>query len=134
VTAVEVLALGLGCALIVAIILHAAAVTKASRKVIETINNKPVSSSVHTDIAHHAQRIAIASEKVVNERSTQVESQRVQDMNEVLVQGVIGVLDFIPLHPEGLKDDVIVGREQATEEFKERLKAALDAALKTTHQ
>ena len=133
-TGTELALIILGCLVILAILAHGKYLRIVTKEVIAEVHDKPVSSTVDQDIAAHLRRIAIATEKIVNERATQVESQHLIEQNEVLVQGVITVLDTTLTHPEGLKDDVIIGRDQATEEFKARLRAELDKALATTHQ
>lgn len=80
--------------------------------------------------ASHLHRLAVAAETVADERPAQKNAKHYQDMSEGLLHGINAVLELDVEHPEGLKDDVITGRDQGVALVKDRLQTELTKALR----
>lgn len=121
-TPVAWLLLALTAAVLVAGLLIAAAVRQAG------VHLENLSHLDH--MGNSAQRNAIANEKAADDRPAQQQATKYLDLSEKLIVGISEVLNHELEHPEGLKDDVIVGRNQGAEIVKELLQNELVNAQK----
>lgn len=121
-TPVAWLLLALTAAVLIAGLLIAAAVRQAG------VHLENLSHLDH--MGNSAQRNAIANEKAADDRPAQQQATKYLDLSEKLIVGISEVLNHELEHPEGLKDDVIVGRNQGAEIVKELLQNELVNAQK----
>lgn len=121
-TPVAWLLLALIVVVLVAGLLIAAAVRQAGVHLENLSHLNPLSTSTH--------RAALAAEKAADDRPAQQQATKYLDLSEKLIVGISEVLNHELEHPEGLKDDVIVGRNQGAEIVKELLQNELVNAQK----
>lgn len=121
-TPVAWLLLALTAAVLVAGLLIAAAVRQAGVHLENLSHLNPLSTSTH--------RAALAAEKAAADRPAQQSAKHYQDMSEKLILGITAVLSHDLEHPEGMKDDVIIGRNQGAQLLKDMLENELVNAQK----
>lgn len=81
-------------------------------------------------LSANVHRTAIAAEKAADDRPAQQQAQYYKDMSERLIVGIDAVLSHELEHPEGMKEDVIIGRNQGAALIKEMLGEELINAQK----
>lgn len=98
-------------------------------RVITTANHKPVSVE-SPETAAAIRRLAVAAETLVNDKPVQKDRDKYHAMSESLLHSIHAVRNAKIEHPEGLRPDVIIGREQGIALIQEMLDAELTEALK----
>lgn len=116
----------LGVALAVAVVLAlvglALVVHRSATRVAKALSPAEGTGYLH--------RLALASEKLWDQQPVQRQASHLAEQNEALVLGFDAVLNLEITHPDGMKDDVVLGREQGAELVKDALRAELAKAMK----
>ena len=90
----------------------------------------PAIKGLNRDIPAGLTRLGVAADKIADEKPAQQQATKYLELSEKLIVGISEVLNHELEHPEGLKDDVVVGRNQGAEIVKELLQNELVNAQK----
>lgn len=136
--------IGLTLAVLVAGLSIAAAVRQAGRQIDRTLarhgthlgramafvkgvvlDAAPAIKELKRDIPAGLTRLGIAADKIADDQPAQQQAAKYKDMSEKLILGITTVLNHEIEHPQGMKDDVIVGRDQGAQLIQELLETEL---------